>query len=279
MTDVSTTAACPVCSSSLKKSFDTVILGRHRIGYFHCESCGLLKTEKPYWLEEAYSEAIASADTGLVSRNVDIAHKLIPLFYFAFDRRARYLDTAGGTGLLTRLMRDAGFDFYWRDPYCENVHARGFEFSSATAPCEVVTAFEVLEHLEDPIGFVSEALRESGADTFIFTTETYNGRPPEPGSWWYYTPETGQHISFYQLRTLERIAEKLGLRFYTYSGLHILTRRKLSPLMCRISLGRLGRMLVPVLKRRLMQSKTMSDHVAMLKLSQTREPAPEQGVR
>lgn len=269
---------CPVCSSSLEKSFDAVILGRHRIDYFHCNACGLLKTEKPYWLEEAYSEAIASADTGLVSRNVDIANKLVALLYFIFDRRARYLDMAGGTGLLTRLMRDAGFDFYWRDPYCENIHARGFEFSPATQPCEAVTAFEVLEHLEDPIGFISDALRDTGADSFIFSTELYQGRPPEPGSWWYYTPETGQHIAFYQLRTLEQIGRRAGLKLYTHSGIHALTKRTVSPLGYRLSIGRPGRALAPVL-RRLMKSRTMADHIAMLKLSQAARTESRPGER
>ena len=67
---------------------------------------------------------IADADTGLVSRNLGIARRLAGLLYFGFDPKARYLDFAGGYGLLTRLMRDRGFNFYWHDLYCENVFAR-----------------------------------------------------------------------------------------------------------------------------------------------------------
>ncbi|MDM9385348.1 hypothetical protein QUB80_32355 [Chlorogloeopsis sp. ULAP01] len=45
--------------------------------YYFCEESGLLKTEKPYWLDEAYQEAIADTDTGLVRRNIS---NLIVLF-------------------------------------------------------------------------------------------------------------------------------------------------------------------------------------------------------
>ena len=73
------------------------------------------------------------ADTGLVMRNLDIAKKLATLLYFGFDPRARYVDVAGGYGMLTRLMRDDGFDFHWDDKFCANLLARGFEADTGPA--------------------------------------------------------------------------------------------------------------------------------------------------
>jgi hypothetical protein len=96
------------------------------------------------------------------------------------------------------MMRDIGFDFYWKDPYSRNIHARGFEFDADLAPCTALTAFEVMEHLEDPLAFIQDALETAQTDTFIFTTELFHGTPPGPGEWDYYAPETGQHIAFYQ---------------------------------------------------------------------------------
>jgi len=36
----------------------------------------------------------------------------------------------------------------------------------------------------------------------IFTTELFEGTPPAPSHWWYYSFETGQHIAFFQRRAL-----------------------------------------------------------------------------
>jgi hypothetical protein len=46
-------------------------------------------------------------------RNISIAKKLAGILYFMDKRRGRgkYLDVAGGHGMLTRIMRDYGFDF------------------------------------------------------------------------------------------------------------------------------------------------------------------------
>jgi len=80
----------------------------------------------PYWLDEAYGDAISVLDTGLIQRNLHIAERLAPLLYFLFDHKAPYLDVAGGYGMLVRLMRDIGFDFYWSDKYCRNLFAECF---------------------------------------------------------------------------------------------------------------------------------------------------------
>ena len=97
---------CTLCKNDRKPVFTATVLGRHEVAYFFCDHCGLLQTESPYWLDEAYSSAIAHADTGLVLRNQAIARRLASLLYFCFDRNGTYTDAAGGYGLLTRLMRD-----------------------------------------------------------------------------------------------------------------------------------------------------------------------------
>ena len=57
-------------------AFSAEVLQQHQVSFFHCPACGFLQSEEPYWLEAAYSDAIAVADTGLVMRNLDIAKKL-----------------------------------------------------------------------------------------------------------------------------------------------------------------------------------------------------------
>jgi len=255
---------CQICKHDNRAVFNQKILNKHTVQYYYCDQCGFLQTETPYWLDEAYSDAIAGADTGLVQRNCLIAHRLAMLLIMLFGRQGRYADFAGGTGLLVRMMRDIGFDFYWKDPYSRNIHARGFEFDADLAPCTALTAFEVMEHLEDPLAFIQDALETAQTDTFIFTTELFHGTPPAPGEWNYYAPETGQHIAFYQQKTLKAIAERLGLQFFSSSGFHMMTARKVSSASYRFAVSRWAGQLFP-LTRFVLRSKTMDDHYRMLK--------------
>lgn len=148
--------------------FKGCVLQRHQVTYFQCADCGFLRTQNPTWLDEAYSSAIARSDTGLVVRNLQIARHLACVLDAFFEPDGRFLDTAGGTGLLTRLMRDTGFDFWWEDPYCENVMAAGFEVAPAASDFEAVTAFEALEHMVNPMEFIKDSLSRSRTKTLIF---------------------------------------------------------------------------------------------------------------
>lgn len=255
---------CPVCCCSREFSFTATVLGKYPVEYLHCQHCGLVQSEKPYWLDEAYGEAIAAADTGLVMRNFSLSTKLAGIIYYCLDPRATYIDIAGGYGMLVRLMRDQGFNFYWQDKYCTNALARGFEENEATnTPIAGLTAFEVLEHVYDPVAFVSEALSRRKVKTLIFSTQVYFGDSPPPQDWWYYSFATGQHISFYQGRTLQVIAEKLGLRFYSANGMHIFTDHKLNTLTLRGLSSRASYFIALYVRYRL-GSKTMQDHYYMM---------------
>ncbi|MBY0246140.1 MAG: class I SAM-dependent methyltransferase [Nitrospiraceae bacterium] len=260
--------SCPICQSTLNYVFTATVLRRYDVKYFYCTSCGLTKTEDPYWLGEAYQDAVAGADTGLVQRNLSIASKLSVLLYYGFDPHGRYVDIAGGYGMLVRLMRDIGFDFYWADKYCRNELARGFEVERTEGPFTALTAFEVLEHLPNPCEWLQGQLQSFGGRSIIFSTLTYEGTAPPDPSWWYYAFETGQHISFYQRRTLRFIGEQLGLDYWNLRGLHVLSANtsKGSLLMRLLAHPRLSAYLSDPLSfyvKRRMTSLTFSDHEAL----------------
>lgn len=250
---------CPICNpTKMEYAFSKTVLDKYQVEYYKCSTCGLLQTQEPYWLDEAYSDAIAVADTGLVTRNISLAAKVSSLLYFIFDKNGAYLDLAGGYGMFARLMRDIGFDFYWSDKFCSNMLARGFESETAESDFSALTAFEVLEHVHDPIDFLQNAFVNHNCKTLIFTTELYQEPFPEK-DWWYFALNTGQHVSFYQHRTLKKIANKLGVYAYSENGLHILTDRKINPKVFKILSGRIGFLAAIYVKKRLI-SKTESDY-------------------
>ena len=250
----------------MAQAFSATVLRKHEISYFHCGACGFLQTEKPYWLEEAYQSAIAIADTGLVQRNLGISAKLSTLIYLCFDPSKAYVDAAGGYGMLTRLMRDFGFDFYWDDKYCDNLMARGFEAASRNLDVAAVTAFEVLEHLTDPIDFLATTMRRFNAGSVVVSTETYSGFTPPDPSWWYYVFDTGQHIAFFRQDTLQEMAKKLGLHLFSVGGLHVFSSRPLrNQLLATMFCGRAAFPLALYIRRRL-GSRTIKDHEQLLKI-------------
>ncbi len=257
---------CNICGAVTHTAFTAKVLGNYAAEFNCCKECGFLFAKDPHWLDEAYSSAIAAADTGLVGRNILISYKVAGVLYWVSRShgRGRYLDAAGGYGMLTRLMRDSGFNFYWSDKHCQNLLATQFEFHPSLGACDAVTAIEVMEHLVDPVGFVDETLKLAGSDMLIFTTELYDGTVPKPEDWWYYTFATGQHIAFFTRQTLETVGRRLGLHFYSVNGLHVLSRQVLDPRMLRWATSRwTAKIGTPWIRRRL-GSKTLSDHEAIL---------------
>src|ERR1039458_7151861 len=97
---------------------------------------------------------------------------------------------------------------------------------------DALFAFEVLEHVIDTYQFIKDMFNKYHCKTLIFSTLTFENLIPS-SDWWYYSFETGQHINFYQLRTLSQLAKSLDCNFYTLNpSLHIFTNKELSKLTC-----------------------------------------------
>lgn len=220
---------CKICNHSITFIFSSYILNKYKVDYFKCLQCGFIQTENPYWLEEAYSDPITKLDIGLIYRNLNYSNKVEKyLKKNIFFSNGIYLDFGGGFGIFVRMMRDKGFNFYRHDIYCKNLFAKHFDISDLpnNTKFDLLTAFEVFEHLENPIDELEKMLLLS--DTIIFSTLLLPNDSVNPENWWYFIPETGQHISLFSLKTLEFISATLNLYFYSNKNdLHIFSKNKL----------------------------------------------------
>lgn len=218
-----TTIQCNICHSDSQLLEKAVILDKYNVQYYSCTSCGFIQTETPYWLDEAYSSVIARSDIGLIGRNIKFSKfcsALIPLFY---DPSASFLDYGGGNGMFVRLMRDKGFDFYWQDKYATNQFASGFDAPEGRK-YSLLTSFEVFEHLPHPLEIIEDMFRYS--QTIIFSTRVLPRWKVLPPEWWYFTLDTGQHVSLYSMESLHCIARKFSVQLSSNGiSLHIFSPR------------------------------------------------------
>jgi len=247
---------CKICNSSMNPIFTGKILKKYSIQYYNCPSCQYVCTEEPYWLDEAYEKSINVTDTGILLRNLHLSKISSCILFIFFKKNCKCLDYGGGYGIFTRLMRDIGFDYYWSDPFTQNMFAQGFEYKGDFKDIEVITSFENFEHFHDPIENIDKIFTIS--KNIIFSTELLPDPIPKPEEWWYYGLEHGQHISFYSRKTIQAIAKKYGIYYYSSGNLHFFTHKKINKmlwlLVCKFSIH----IVFPLVCLK-MKSKTFSD--------------------
>lgn len=223
------TEPCRVCDAPTEYFADGTVLGDVPVRYTRCSSCGALAATEPTWLDRAYSEAISRYDVGLLDRCQTLANVTAAVLRSERLRTGNFLDWAGGYGTFTRMMRDRGYHFVHDDPFATNLFAGGHEPTQGEGDgrYDLVTAFEVLEHLSDPAGELAAVARST--DRLLATTQTVPDPPPRPGNWEYYSLETGQHITFYTPKALTVLAQRLGFDGVVTGPLtHLFYRGRLS---------------------------------------------------
>ncbi len=217
--------ACRLCGGGLEVQFRTRVLNRDAVAYLRCENCGSLQTETPTWLAEAYGTSLASSDVGAVQRCLTTRAALWWALRILGLERAPLLDFGGGTGLLCRLLRDIGIDAWTHDRYGRGEFAQAHRIEAEgliPGRFQVVTAFEVLEHLPSPkedldrlIGLAPAAMVTS---TLLYTAE-------QGADWWYLAASEGQHVFFYSQRALRQWAAGHGYHLISVGIWQIFVKR------------------------------------------------------
>jgi 2-polyprenyl-3-methyl-5-hydroxy-6-metoxy-1,4-benzoquinol methylase len=136
----------------------------------------------------------------------------------------RLLDVGAGSGKLVRFLRARGVDASGIEPsrpLFDHFLAGDPAFRCATLDAgqvsdmpsfDIVTAFDVIEHVSDPVGFVRNvaATLAPGGVFFLSTPDVESLTAKAFGRrWHFYYP---YHLSYFAPRTLARVAASHGLR-------------------------------------------------------------------
>jgi hypothetical protein len=202
------------------------------IYYSRCSRCGFIFTNHfdlftaDQWNERVYNNEYIEADPDYEELRPRLNAQFLDLFLSGRKNSVVGLDFGGGNGRTTELLRRRGWRFDSYDPF-------GASTISADNPhtYNVASAFEVFEHLVDPVGTTSRILQMMSTDKalIIVGTGVTDGRVDEARrlSWWYAAPRNG-HVSLYSRKSLAELADRFGLNFLSVSGgTHFMARGKL----------------------------------------------------
>lgn len=221
---------CNICEHQSSLLFKKQVLNKYNVGFYQCEKCEFLQTEKPFWIEESYQEAFTELDVFLADRAVQFSQVSENIVANYFDVKSKFLDYGGGVGLLTRIMRDRGFDWYHYDKYAKNIFSRSFDllgFENTGEKFELVTSFEVLEHLEKPLEEL-EKIFALGENFLASTVLQPSASVDELFSWYYLGAIHGQHISFYTQESMKIIGKVFDRNYYSNDfNVHLFTSKRI----------------------------------------------------
>jgi hypothetical protein len=261
---------CRLCGGILTAQFSKKILGKYDVKYFKCSTCQSLQTETPYWLDEAYKDNnLSNTDTGAAQRNL---HNLAACFTIAkLLKTKNVIDIGGGDGLLCRLLRDYKINCYVKDKYATLTYGQGFAEQDFQTP-DLVIGFEVLEHFPNPSSDLDDIFSHT-PQALLLSTAIYRN---EPQDWWYFSPESGQHIFFYSQKAIEIIANKYQYDFVISSG-YILFTKKTSTLTRKVAKFLLRGRVLRILKSIIVFLPTpgvWKDHLLQVEISKKNQKQP-----
>ncbi|OQA31808.1 MAG: hypothetical protein BWY55_00251 [archaeon ADurb.Bin336] len=198
---------CKLCNSKARIAFKHKILKKYNGVFYKCDNCGFLFANNIPWYKEAYENSITNENTGLEKRNRTFSEITPIIIKSEFNNSKNFLDYAGGYGLFSKFMKDKGFKFYWIDRYTQNLYAKDLIWDKKSK-IDFLTCFECLEHFKDPKKELKKIF--SISKNVLFSTTLLPQSIPTK-EWDYYGFNHGQHIAFYEEKTMKKIAEQFKL--------------------------------------------------------------------
>jgi len=231
------TVSCRVCSASPC----TPYLSARGYSIVRCDGCGLRYVNPQPSLKEL-EQLYAAFDQGDQWRiGEEKFNRGVRKVILRFKKGGSALDVGSGSGNLLRCLREAGFDVFGVEPsltgstYARSVHGvetfhgtvEGFVASGATREFDVVSLFNVLEHLKDPASILTllrPRLRSGGIlvivvpdarlHALVGQTRRCLGFPDPFWMEWERKPLVGfdppLHLCSFEPRTVSQLVQRCG---------------------------------------------------------------------
>ena len=234
--------SCPVCqyttayldSVNFNKSCEEGLAGvlppsDKLIDYFLCDQCGFCFVPEMYaWSYDEFGKFIYNQDYEKVDPDYKQVRpqgnaNLIDQLFASSRAQLCHLDYGGGSGLLSRELCDKGWDSTSYDPF---VNA---DVQVSDLGCyDLVTAFEVFEHVTDIPGLMHNLRTLCKPDGLVLFSTLLSDGEIEPGrkvTWWYASPRNG-HISLFSAKSLQVCMQSRGFRGASFTpNLHLAYRQ------------------------------------------------------
>jgi SAM-dependent methyltransferase len=189
------------------------------VAYFLCDRCGFcFAPEFARWRPEDFASRIYNKDYPQVDPDYfevrpRVNAEMLVSMCGERVRGIRHLDYGGGLGLLSELLREAGWQSTSYDRRENDVRAElagGFD---------LVTAFEVFEHAADVRQLVADIASLLAPDGIVlFSTLVSDGHlaPGQRMDWWYASPRNG-HVSLFTRDSLVTLGASEGFTCGSFS--------------------------------------------------------------
>lgn len=214
---------CPICFKKapvlffcdLNKTYGGInILGvsNKNIHYATCHSCNFSFAVEMYgWKVNDFKKYIYNDEYIKVDPDYTIVRPmrmfdvLTKERFVNFPTTYKHLDYGGGSGVLSKLLREKGWNSRSYDLFVD-----GKEDLKKIGKFDLITTYEVFEHVSNVNELICNLKSLLNTNGIIhFTTLTSDGYLS--ADWWYAAPRNG-HISLFSRKSLKILANKFNLK-------------------------------------------------------------------